>query len=77
MILKIGVLLSYVINGDLYHTACAGFTYLCVYIKALYFIHRPLKSKHDLKPKRRDDTGPRDAMQLLDIENDFLHFAYK
>ena len=36
MILKLGVLLYYVINGDLHHTVFAGFRYLNVYIKVLY-----------------------------------------
>ena len=36
--LKIGVLLFYMINGDLYHTVFAGFgyMYLSVYIIVLY-----------------------------------------
>ena len=36
LILKIGVLLFYVINGDLHHTVFAGFRYLGVFIKVLY-----------------------------------------
>ena len=36
LILKIGVLLFYVINGDLHYNVFAGFRYLSVYIKVLY-----------------------------------------
>ena len=39
-------------------------------------MHIPLKSKQDLKIKKRDDTGHCDVMQLLDIENDF-YVIYK
>ena len=36
LMLKIGMLSSYVINGDVYHTVFVGFRYLSMYIKALY-----------------------------------------
>ena len=41
LILKIGVLSFYVINGDIYHTVFASFRYLSVYIKVLYIYIDP------------------------------------
>ena len=48
-----------------------------MYISFIY-IHRFLKSKHDIKKnEKRDDTGRCDVMQLLDNSQLFLHVIFK
>ena len=49
---------------------------MCVYIRFIY-IHRFLKSKHDLKNEKQDDTGRCDVMQLLDNLQLILHLIRK
>ena len=49
---------------------------MCVYISFIY-IHRFLKSKHDIKNEKRDDTGHCGVMQLLDNSQIFLHVVVK
>ena len=58
LILKMMVLLFYVIIGDLHHTVFVGFRYLRVYIKVFLYIHRPSKSKQDLKIKKETIHAP-------------------
>ena len=49
---------------------------MCVYISFIY-IHRFLKSKHDIKNEKRDDTGRCEVMQLLNNLQLFLHVVLK
>ena len=48
----------------------------CVYINFIY-IHRFLKSKHDIKNEKQDDTDRCDVMQLLDNSQLFLRVELK
>ena len=55
---------------------CTDYVHGYVYIGFIY-IHRFLKSKHDIKNEKQDDTGRCDVMQLLDNLQLFLHVVPK
>ena len=63
-------------RGPVSYCFCRDYVPGCVCISFIY-IHIFLKSKHDIKNEKRDDTGRCDVMQLPDNSPLFLQEVLK